>query len=69
MKSLVVMLGIDGAVLLVYGAVELLLVPSGIQESYWSYGRFLWGFVPAILGVASVSYVVWFSIRKDARSD
>lgn len=54
----------DGAVLLCYGVVSLLFVPGGLNESYLSSGRLLYGVVPTILGLGSLICAVWVGLAS-----
>jgi hypothetical protein len=51
----------DSAVLFTYGAVSLLFVPGGANESYLSPGRLVYGVLPIILGLGSLVCAVWLA--------
>lgn len=54
----------DGAFLLCYGAVSLLLAPGSAREPYFSSGRMFFGVLPALLGVGSLICAVWLSFAR-----
>ena len=53
----------DGAVLICYGIISLLFVPSPVGEPYLTISRVLYGVGPPVLGLVSASCAVWLSLR------
>ncbi len=54
----------DGAVLFCYGTISLLFVPGSASEPYLSSGRLLYGVLPAVLGLGSLTCAVWLGFAR-----
>lgn len=54
----------DGAVLLCYSVVSLLLAPRALGEAYLASGRLLYGVLPTVLGLGSLICALLLSFEE-----
>ena len=61
MKIVLAILTTVPALAVVYGLLSLLFVPGALGESYWSYGRILYGVIPVVSGIAVLGSAFWLA--------